>query len=89
MLTIQEAARHPHNVKRGSFAPTPGEEGVFEPTPAPHLSRTPGYLPRPQPIPGADTRTVLLSAGFSAAEVDGLCAAGHAIQESVAAKSRL
>jgi len=44
VLNIEEAAAHPHNVARGSFAPTPGREGKFEPAPAPKLSRTPGHL---------------------------------------------
>merc|ERR1719502_1630443 len=46
ILTHAEAAVHPHNVARGSFSPTPGQPGKYEPNPAPKLSRTPGSTPR-------------------------------------------
>eukprot|EP00933_Yihiella_yeosuensis_P005643 TRINITY_DN1101_c0_g2_i1.p1 TRINITY_DN1101_c0_g2~~TRINITY_DN1101_c0_g2_i1.p1 ORF type:complete len:421 (+),score=80.14 TRINITY_DN1101_c0_g2_i1:55-1263(+) len=72
VLNAQEAAVHPHNKARGSYAPTPGSKGLFEPAPAPKLSRTPGHLPRPGPTPGANTRQVLLESGFSGSEVDSL-----------------
>jgi len=76
VLTVTEAAVHPHNVARKSFAPTPGKEGLFEPAPAPKLSRTPGYDPRPSPIPGGHTETVLREYGVSAEAVAGLLKAG-------------
>lgn len=81
VLNATEAAMHPHNKKRGSFAPTPGSDGLFEPVPAPRLSRTPGHLPRPGPSPGADTRAVLSEFGFSAAEVDELFKQGAAADQ--------
>ena len=31
VLTASEAAQHPHNIARGSFAPSPGRPGEFEP----------------------------------------------------------
>jgi hypothetical protein len=31
VLTASEAAVHPHNVARGSFAPSPGRPGEYEP----------------------------------------------------------
>ena len=39
VLSASEAARHPHAVARGSFAPTPGLRDHYEPAPAPQLSR--------------------------------------------------
>lgn len=78
ILSAIEAAMHPHNVKRGSWLPTPGMPGKFEPAPAPKLSRTPGHAPRPGPIAGGDTRTVMAEFGFSATEVHDLIKIGAA-----------
>lgn len=69
VLNVSEAAAHPHNVARGSFSPTPGLDGAFEPNPAPKLSRTPGQTPRPNPLPGADTTSVLEEYGFRPNEI--------------------
>eukprot|EP01062_Namystynia_karyoxenos_P020237 TRINITY_DN17673_c0_g1_i1.p2 TRINITY_DN17673_c0_g1~~TRINITY_DN17673_c0_g1_i1.p2 ORF type:complete len:401 (+),score=110.33 TRINITY_DN17673_c0_g1_i1:72-1274(+) len=79
VLLPQEAARHPHNVARGSFAPTPERPGEFEPVPAPRLSRTPGFAPRPQPAAGGDTAEVLADYGFSAERARALCESGAVI----------
>mmetsp|Transcript_145622 Transcript_145622/g.279260 ORF Transcript_145622/g.279260 Transcript_145622/m.279260 type:complete len:406 (-) Transcript_145622:61-1278(-) len=73
ILNAQEAAQHPHNVARGSFAPTPGSDGkLFEPAPAPKLSRTPGSAPRPGPVPGGDTQSVLAEFGFADLQIASL-----------------
>lgn len=72
VLTVIEAAAHPHNVARKSFAPTPGKEGLFEPAPAPKLSRTPGHDPRPNPIPGGHTEAVLREYGVPSETVKGM-----------------
>lgn len=80
VLNASEAAAHPHNQARGSFAPTPGSKGLLEPAPAPKLSRTPGHLPRPRPVPGADTRAVLQEYGFEEAEVAELLSRGAAAE---------
>ncbi|CAE7582181.1 Amacr [Symbiodinium pilosum] len=82
VLNATEAAAHPHNRKRRSFEPTPGAPGVFEPAPAPKLSRTPGHVPRPCPVPGGNTREVLLENCFSKSEVDNL------LKEGVIAEAR-
>ena len=76
VLTVTEAALHPHNVARKSFAPTPGEEGLFEPAPAPKLSRTPGHDPRPTPVPGGHTESVLIEYGVTSQELQGLLQKG-------------
>lgn len=70
VLNPAEAAAHEHNRLRGSFEATPGSPGFYEPAPAPKLSRTPGHVPRPSPIPGGDTRKVLLENGFLKEEVE-------------------
>jgi len=88
VLNAQEAATHPHNVARGSFAPTPGAHGRFEPAPAPKLSRTPGYLPRPGPVPGIHTREVLAEFGFAGPEISTLFER-RAVSDSLAKSSKL
>ena len=61
-----------HNIGRGNFAPTPEWPGLFEPMPAPQLSRTPGHRPRPKPKAGGDTYKVLVEMGFSDASISNL-----------------
>ncbi|SOH95351.1 alpha-methylacyl-CoA racemase [Monaibacterium marinum] len=56
VLSMQDAPQHPHMAARGVFAQ---RDGVTQPTPAPHLSRTPGALDRPPPVKGADLNDVL------------------------------
>ncbi|MBL7501707.1 CoA transferase [Frankia sp. CNm7] len=77
VLTPAEAARHPHNVARGTFVEV---DGVVQPAPAPRFSRTPaGPAGRPTSA-GEHTRAALLAWGFAEAEVDVLLAAGAARQ---------
>eukprot|EP01064_Diplonema_japonicum_P017203 TRINITY_DN2525_c2_g1_i1.p1 TRINITY_DN2525_c2_g1~~TRINITY_DN2525_c2_g1_i1.p1 ORF type:complete len:360 (+),score=38.15 TRINITY_DN2525_c2_g1_i1:53-1132(+) len=53
VLTPQEAAKEPHNVKRGTFM---GKKSIPDPAPAPKLSRTPGINSiRPMPKIGQHT----------------------------------
>lgn len=72
VLNMHEAAAHPHNQARGTYGRTPGTDDGWEPAPAPKLSRTPGYLPRDQPEPGAHTREVLREFGFDEPQVEQL-----------------
>ena len=66
VLTLAEAARHPHNVARGTFIEV---DGVEQNAPAPRFSRSvPGPVHGPRPA-GADTIAVLEAAGFSASEI--------------------
>lgn len=46
VLNLAEALEHPHNRERGVFAQ---QDGVWQPAPAPRLSRTPGQLRPVQP----------------------------------------
>ncbi len=56
VLTMGEAAEHPHNVERGTFVEF---GGVTQPAPSPRFSRTPGEIQRVPSHPGQDTDDVL------------------------------
>jgi alpha-methylacyl-CoA racemase len=73
VLSLAEAARHPHNVARGSFITV---DGVEQNAPAPRFSRSaaaPVRAPRPA---GADTEAVLREAGYTDTQVRALRDAG-------------
>jgi alpha-methylacyl-CoA racemase len=76
VLTMSEAARHPHNVSRSTFIE---RGGVLQPAPAPRFSRTTANLSGLPAHPGQHTREVLLEAGFVAGEVDELVEAGAVV----------
>jgi alpha-methylacyl-CoA racemase len=73
VLTMSEAARHPHIAARQTIVT---RNGVQQPAPAPRFSRTRPEMGGEAGEPGADTRNVLGDLGFSAAEVERLEAAG-------------
>jgi alpha-methylacyl-CoA racemase len=73
VLSLEEAAAHPHNQVRGTFTEV---AGVVQPAPAPRFSRTPGAIGGPPVPPGTHTESVLTDWGFSADEVGKLRAAG-------------
>ncbi|GAB2904894.1 CaiB/BaiF CoA transferase family protein [Streptomyces mayteni] len=50
VLSLTEAAAHPHAAARGSHLPD--GRGGRQPAPAPRFSATPGSLRRPPPLPG-------------------------------------
>jgi alpha-methylacyl-CoA racemase len=79
VLRMSEAAEHPHVRARGTIVE---HKGLLQPAPAPRLSRTPGSLGRPMPLPGADTETALRDWGLSADEVTALRASGAVLQRS-------
>jgi alpha-methylacyl-CoA racemase len=62
VLSVDEAAQHPHNVARGTFFEL---AGVRQPAPAPRFSRTRADLPSPPAEAGADTDAVLAEFGFA------------------------
>ena len=66
VLTLSEAAAHPHNVARGTYREA---FGTSQPAPAPRFSRTPGAVSRPPRPIGADTTEVLEEWGFGAGEI--------------------
>jgi alpha-methylacyl-CoA racemase len=73
VLSLGEAAQHPHNVARGSFITV---NGVEQHAPAPRFSRTAAAPVQAPHRAGADSSGVLAEAGFSAAEIEQLRAAG-------------
>lgn len=69
VLTLQEAAEHPHAKARQSYLTV---EGVLQPAPAPRFSRTSARDVDAAKVPGEDTRSVLLEHGFSEADINQL-----------------
>ena len=75
VLDFDEAPRHRHAQARGAFVTV---DGVVQPGPAPRFERSTPAAPRTAPAAGAHTREVLGEAGYSAADIDALMAAGAA-----------
>ncbi len=73
VLTMSEAAAHPHNVARSTFVEV---EGLEQPAPAPRFSRTVVELERPPAHPGQHTREVLEEWGIPKDRVDALVESG-------------
>lgn len=73
ILTMSEAAEHPHVKARATVVE---EHGVAQPAPAPRFSRTPGAIQRPPAWPGQHTDEALTDWGFSAEELARLREAG-------------
>jgi alpha-methylacyl-CoA racemase len=57
VLTMDEAARHPHNVERGTFVEV---AGIRQPAPAPRFDRTRAEIRRPPAHVGQHTDDVLV-----------------------------
>ena len=57
VLSLSEAAAHPHNRARGSFVE---QDGITQPRPAPRFSRTDAALRGPPPLPGEQGESALL-----------------------------
>ncbi len=73
VLTMSEAARHPHNIARGTFV----EVGAsLQPSPAPRYSVTRTAVPEPAPMPGDQTEGILGSLGMGPDEIGKLREAG-------------
>ena len=75
VLSLDEAARHPHNVARGTFVEV---DGVVQPAPAPRFSRSTPEIQRPPPKRGEHTRSALRDWGLALEQVKALEAAGVA-----------
>lgn len=73
VLTMAEAADHPHNAARGTFVTV---DGVTQPAPAPRFSRTPAAPPSPPQRRGEGTRSALAAWGIAADRIETLVAAG-------------
>jgi len=75
VLSMTEAAEHPHNLARGTFA---RPDGVLQPAPAPLFDRTPSELPPKAPRTGEHTAQLLAAAGYASADIQALADAGVA-----------
>jgi alpha-methylacyl-CoA racemase len=73
VLTMAEAAEHPHNVERGTIIEI---AGVKQPAPAPRFSRTVAEVSRPPAHPGEHTREVLGDWGVADDRIEQLFASG-------------
>lgn len=72
VLNMDEAPNHPHNRSRQTFIEI---NGVTQPAPAPHFSRTPLATPTAPCVDG-DGATVLADWGWTADEIAGLRTSG-------------
>lgn len=73
VLTMSEAANHPHLQERSTFVEV---EGVMQPAPAPRFSRTPGEIQSPPPWAGQHTRSALEAWGVASEDIDARCDSG-------------
>lgn len=73
VLTMSEAAAHPHNAAREAFIDVGGDT---QPAPAPRYSGSATAKPRPAPLPGDDTDALLVELGMREDEVARLREAG-------------
>ena len=76
VLTMTEAAEHPHNVARQTFVPF---HGVTQPAPAPRFSRTPPRLRQPPAYAGQHSREILQDWGFGPRRIDELVESGAVV----------
>ena len=75
VLDFTEAPRHPHMAARQTFGTA---DGIVQPNPAPRFSRTVSAQAQALGSEGGDTRALLGTLDFSAAEVEALLAQGAA-----------
>nr|WP_036494557.1 CaiB/BaiF CoA-transferase family protein [Nocardia sp. BMG111209] len=71
VLTLDEAAAHPHHRARGTFTTV---DGVVQPAPAPRFDRTPAAPPRPPTA--QDPAAVLRDWGIATTDIDELLRGG-------------
>ncbi|MFM8811113.1 MAG: CaiB/BaiF CoA transferase family protein [Actinomycetota bacterium] len=73
VLTMSEAAAHPHNVERKTFIEI---DGVTQPAPAPRFSRTTTQVSTPPAHPGQHSREILTDWGIPQDRIEQLLASG-------------
>ncbi len=76
VLTMSEAAEHPHNIARETFIEV---GGVKQPAPAPRFSRTAAEVVSAPAHPGQHSREVLADWGVAAERIDELVASGAVV----------
>lgn len=69
VLSFEEVKEHPHNQHRKTFVEC---NDVTQPAPAPRFSISTNSPPRPPPVPGADTESILKDYGFGKADIAAL-----------------
>lgn len=75
VLTMSEAAAHPHNVERSTFIDL---GGLTQPAPAPRFSRTRPEVTQLPAYAGQHTKEILLDWGLAPERVDEVLASGAA-----------
>ncbi len=83
VLTMSEAAEHPHNVERGTFVDI---AGTVQPAPAPRFSRTTAEVARPPAHAGTHTVEVLADWGIERERIDAWSSSG-AVRQAESASS--
>ena len=73
VLSLLEAARHPHSVARQSYVDV---DDILQPAPAPRFSRTASGIHSPPAEPGKDVRESLAAWGLNGAEIGRLLSRG-------------
>ena len=73
VLTMSQAAAHPHNVERKTFIEI---DGVTQPAPAPRFSRSTTQVSTPPAHPGQHTREILADWGIPQDRIEQLIASG-------------
>ncbi len=76
VLTMSEAATHPHNVARSTFVEV---EGRIQPAPAPRFSRTSAALGSAPAHPGEHSREILADWGVPAERIEVLIESGAVV----------
>jgi alpha-methylacyl-CoA racemase len=76
VLSMSEAAEHPHMQARGNFVTASGGVGALQPAPAPRFSRTAPEVRRAPAHAGQDTSEGLSRWGLSPSRIEELRAAG-------------
>jgi len=66
---MDEVDNHPHNRERELLIEM---DGVFQPSPAPRLSRTPGSVQKPGTPRGSETQEILEELGYTKEEIESL-----------------
>ena len=69
VLTVPEAARHPHLAERRTYIE---RDGVLQPAPAPRFGRTPGQVTGAPPAPAEHTAEVLAGLGYAPSTIESL-----------------
>jgi alpha-methylacyl-CoA racemase len=82
VLSLTEAARHPHLRARATYV---DRAGVLQPAPAPRFSRTGATLRTGPTVPGAQTREALTAWGVP--DVEALIESGAAVQADPTSRS--